>query len=396
MVNPLLWLESSKAYSDISGLFFLVTALALGYSTLSHHRERATAPVPWPRAWLRPLYWGSVVFGLMFGVRLAYIPFLCTWGWLVYTLCRQRCDYLPLTTTLNGMVLGVGLWLVPFLLKVGLPDMIMAAKMNTAGTVYQYGHTLVTSHDYLGRAAQLYGWNLLVHGLGFWWPDTSPLRLVPSALSLAALVAFWRFTCRRLDRGMLLAWVLPYGIWLYVAQNPDNPRHVLPLLPPLLMAMAAGLGAIRHRFRTRIPRASWCGDAPALLLVSALGLIALPLVHAYYTTLPTRVQLVRYVAAHYNPRTTRVYCWWSRRFFHYYAPAWRRSLPRIQRPLSIPLASARTVLVTSDFFAGGFVPQDFHLRSVKVFSRNRYLHPWMHHLTLYQLEADYIQRADTR
>jgi hypothetical protein len=52
--------------------------------------------------------------------------------------------------------------------------------------------------------------------------------------------------------------------------------------------------------------------------------------------------------------------------------------------------------VTSDFFAGGFAPQDFHLRPVKVFHRNPYLHPWMHHLTLYQLEADYIQRADTR
>src|SRR5687768_16908978 len=133
----------------------------------------------------------------MFGVRLAYIPFLCTWGWLVYTLCRQRRDHLPLTSALNGMVLGVGLWLVPFLLKVGLPDMILAANLNTAGTVYQYGHTLVTSQDYPGRAVQLYGWNLLVHGLGFWWPDTSLMRLVPSALGLAALVAFRRFACRR-------------------------------------------------------------------------------------------------------------------------------------------------------------------------------------------------------
>ena len=71
-------------------------------------------------------------------------------------------------------------------------------------------------------------------------------------------------------------------------------------------------------------------------------------------------------------------------------------MPRIQRPLSIRLASDRTVLVTSDFFAGGFMPQDFQLRPVKVFSRNRYLHPWQHHLTLYRLEADYIQQADTR
>jgi hypothetical protein len=52
--------------------------------------------------------------------------------------------------------------------------------------------------------------------------------------------------------------------------------------------------------------------------------------------------------------------------------------------------------VTSDFFAGGFVPQDFRLEPIKVFSRNRYLHAWMHHLTLYRLEVDDSQRADTR
>ena len=396
IVNPLIWLESSKAYSDVGGLFFLVTALALGYNTLIHHREHLTMPAPWPRLWLRPLYWGSVVFGMMFGVRLAYLPFICTWGWLVYALCRLRNDRLPLMTALNGTVFGVGLWLVPFLLKVGLPDMVLAAKMNTAGTVYQYGHTLVTSQDYLGRAVQLYGWNLLVNGLGFWWPDASPLRFIPTALGLAALVVFWRLAYQWLDRGMVLAWILPYGIWLYVAQNPDNPRHVLPLLPPLLMAMAAGLATAQHRFTQRVTRAAWYGYAPALLLISAFGLIALPLVHEYRTTLPTRVQLVRYVAEHYNPRTTRVYCWWSRRFFQYYTPAWRRSLPRIHQPLTISLSSARTILVTSDFFAGGFMPQDFQLRPVKVFSRNRYLHPWQHHLTLYRLEADYIQRAVTR
>jgi hypothetical protein len=69
-------------------------------------------------------------------------------------------------------------------------------------------------------------------------------------------------------------------------------------------------------------------------------------------------------------------------------------LPRIRQPLTIRLASAQTILVTSDFFAGGFPPQDFHLTPVKVFSRNRYLHPWLHSLTLYRLEADYTQRAE--
>jgi hypothetical protein len=335
-------------------------------------------------------------FGVMLGARLAYFPFGLTWGCLVYVLCRWRADRLPITTTLNGMVVGIGLWLVPFLLKVGLSDIVLAAQMNTVGTIYHYGDTLVTAPHCLGRAVQLYIWNMLVNGLGFWWPGTSWLRLIPSGLGLVALIAFWRSSRRTSHRGVFIAWLAPYAVWLYIAQNPNNLRHVLPLLPPLLIGIAAGVLPRRHG---RVPWAtavSWRRLVMGMLLFGSLGLIALPLVYEYRATSPTRVQLVRYVTEHFNPRTTQVYSWWSRRFFQYYAPAWRSSLPRIRRPLTIPLASAQTILVTSDFFSGGFRPQDFHLTPIQTFTRNRYLHPWLHTLTLYRLEADYTQRAEAR
>jgi hypothetical protein len=394
IVNPLLWLEASKAYSDTCGLFFLVTAAAFGYAALAQHREPPPPADPWSRRLLRPLYWGSLSFGVMLGARLAYIPLASAWGLLVYVLCRWRADRLPVTTALNGMVVGIGLWLVPFLLKAGLSDIALAAKMNTVGTIYHYGDTLVTSHAYLGRAVQLYIWNVLVNGLGFWWPGTSWLRLVPTGLCLVALIAFWRASRPSYLRGVCIAWLAPYGIWLYVAQNPHNLRHVLPLLPPLLIGIAAGLQHSRHWLDPWRKATSWLPYAMGALLIGALGLIALPLVHEYRTTDPTRVQLVRYVTEHFDPRTTRVYCWWSRRFFQYYAPAWRDSLPRLRRPLAIAQASTQTVLVTSDFFAGGFRPEDFKLTPIRTFSRHRYLHPWLHTLTLYRLGADETPRVE--
>jgi 4-amino-4-deoxy-L-arabinose transferase-like glycosyltransferase len=396
IVNPLLWLESSKAYSDTCGLFFLVTAAAFGYVALAQHQDQPWAAGQSSRLPLRPLYWGSLIIGVMLGARLAYIPFVSTWGILVYVLCRWRADRLPVATALHGLVVGIGLWLVPFLLKVSLSDIALAAKMNTVGTVYHYGDTLVTSHDYVGRAVQLYIWNVLVNGLGFWWPGTSWLRIIPTGLCLVALIAFWRPSRPSYQRGVFVAWLVPYGIWLYIAQNPNNPRHVLPLLPPLLMGIAAGLRHSRYRLDQWTRTMSLPTYAASILLIGSLGIITLPLVYEYRTTLPTRVQLVRYVTEHFNPRTTRVYCWWSRRFFHYYAPAWRGSLPRIERPLTISTASAPTILVTSDFFSGGFRPQDFQLTPIHTFTRNRYLHPWLHTLTLYRLEADYTQREEAR
>lgn len=396
MVNPLLWLESSKAYSDTCGLFFLVTAAALGHATLAQHQEQPRLAGQSSRLPLRPLYWGSLIFGVMLGARLAYIPFVSAWGLLVYVLCRWRGDRLPVTTTLNGLVVGIGLWLVPFLLKVSLSDIALAAKVNTMGTVYHYGETLVTSHDYLGRAVQLYIWNVLVNGLGFWWPGTTWLRLIPTSFCLVALIAFWRSSRSAYQRGVFIVWLVPYGVWLYIAQNPNNLRHILPLLPPLLIGIAAGSRQCWHWLGQWTHTMSWPSYAMGMLLIGSLGLVTLPLVYEYRTTSPTRVQLVRYVSEHFNPRTTRVYCWWSRRFFQYYAPTWRGSLPRLQRPLTISHAAAQTILVTSDFFAGGFRPQDFQLTPIHTFTRHRYLHPWLHHLTLYRLEADYTPRAEVR
>ena len=385
IVNPLLWLEACKAYSDTCGLFFLLTAAALGYAAL---RKHDIEPTPGGARSLAPLYWGSVVFGVMLGARLAYIPFVCTWAFLVYWLCRLRHDRQPLSTALHGLVLGVGVWLVPFLFKVGWHDIALAARMNTEGTVYRYGDTLVTAHNYLGRAVQLYIWNVLVNGLGFWWPDVSLLRLIPTCLGLAALVRFWLSPHHAYDRRACLVWLVPYGVWLYVAQNPHNPRHILPLLPVLLIAIASGLLTRPYW----LP--SWSGPVTALLLCVSLGGISLPLMYQHHSTLPTRLQLVRYVTQHYDARTTKVYCWWSRRFFQYYAPAWQKSLPPIRRPLRLTMASAPTILITSDLFEAGFSAQDFQLTPVQVFTRNRYLHPWLHSLTLYRLEADYTPRAD--
>ena len=394
IVNPLIWLESSKAYSDTCGLFFLVTTAAFGYIALARHQEHAQRAGQGLRSPLRPLYWGSLLFGVMLGARLAYFPFGLAWGYLVYVLCRWRADRLPATTSLNGMVVGIGLWLVPFLLKVGLSDIALAAKMNTVGTLYHYGDTLVTAPHDLGRAVQLYIWNGLVNGLGFWWPGTSWLRLIPTGLGLVALLTFWRSSRHTCHRGLFIAWLAPYGVWLYIAQNPHNLRHVLPLLPPLLIGMAAGLLSSRQGRIQGAKARSWRPPVLGMLLLGALGLITLPLVHEYRTTSPTRVQLVRYVTEHFDPRTTQVYCWWSRRFFQYYAPAWRSSLPPIRQPLTISLASAKTILVTSDFFSSGFRRQDFHLTPIQTFTRNRYLHPWLHSLILYRLEADYPSRAE--
>lgn len=87
------------------------------------------------------------------------------------------------------------------------------------------------------------------------------------APGLALLLLLALRAPRRLRRGAVLAG-LPYLLWLVLAQNPDQPRHALPLLPPLLLL--AGGGLVRLRARAVFSRAL----VAALLLGAATGALA--------------------------------------------------------------------------------------------------------------------------
>ena len=88
-------------------------------------------------------------------------------------------------------------------------------------------------------------------------------------------------------RGAALAG-LPYLAWALLGQNPDQPRHALPLLPPL--ALLAGMGLAR------------CAARPALRLALAVGLL-----------LGAGSGLTLAIAARARPRPSDDLCAWATR-----------------------------------------------------------------------------------
>lgn len=96
---------------------------------------------------------------------------------------------------------------------------------------------------------------------------------LPGALLLLALAAR---APRDLRRGAVLA-SLPYALWAVLGQNPDQPRHALPLLPPLLLLAGAGLARLRARsgLKAALAAALLLGAASASLS-QALGALARP------------------------------------------------------------------------------------------------------------------------
>jgi hypothetical protein len=360
VVNPACWLQAEKAFSDASGLFFIIASAYLGY------RASASGAKPYH------LFLGSLLLGLGLGVRLSYVPLLLSWAALLLYLYwqsdRQRG---VLSDGAYGLLIGVCLWLAPQLALTGGIELLHDGLAFTSGHFSKWGGTLLSAtpqHQQWAYRATMFAWGLLAYGLGFWWPDTSILRMLPS---LVMLIAFG-LCCRHLrwgkQTGFLLLYALPYSLWIGIGQHADQPRHLLPLMPVALMLLALGLERLRQL-------SSAVGHLACALLLVALGGMSTRLIVVHRLTPPPQLQVLQYVTRHFDSRSTRLYAWGTRRMFAFYAPTFdvrqRHDLAAAQHDLDSSQLQPAIVLVTSDVQGVATSPYAY---LVQHFERDRYVH----------------------
>lgn len=266
------------------------------------------------------LFWGSFVFGIGLGVRLSYFPFIAL---AVYAVREQvvqgrqsisRAVFCGLT----GFVSGVCLWLLPQIALTGWWPLLHN------GLSFSHGHFT----DWGGSAFTFWGLKRIVclarslwlYGLGGWWPGASLLNVLPSLMMLFGLF----YAVKQCSAGRQYPWrfltvyAAPYLIWLLIGQNVSNTRHVLPIMPALLILISYGLCKAYEMGRR--------GISPASLLILALAINAsiasYTVVALYHDVIPAPVQLIRFIETHFEATSTRIYCGEERRFFDYYAPLW--------------------------------------------------------------------------
>jgi hypothetical protein len=360
LVNPACWLQAEKAFSDASGLFVLMSAVYAGW--------RASEPDAKPYH----LFLGSFLLGLGLGIRLSYLPLVLSWAGLLGYLYKQPT---PRSTRLSdgcyGLIIGVCLWLAPQLALTGGLDLLHDGLAFTSQHFAHWGGTLGSSatpeHQQMGYRLTMFIWGLLAYGLGFWWFDTSLVRLVPSAIMLIAFGLCCQQARWGKRLGFLLLHTLPYGLWVFLAQHADQPRHLLPLIPVLLVLLAVGLDCLLHT------SAKLGGIACALLLL-ALGVISTRLVIVHKLMPSPRLQVVHYVTTHYPHHATRLYAWGTRRLFAFYAPDFdvrqRSDIAAAQQDLDADPPPS-VLLATSDVRGVKTSP---HMRRVRFFERDRYVH----------------------
>ncbi len=368
-LNPLLWLYSQKLLSDMPGLLFLFTALAL-FARALREKDRGDADGRWLLA-------AGIALGLTLGVRLSYFPFALSLGVAVLWLRRRRLGHLALGVAAGGLA-----WAVPLLLVSDLAATLAVGQLQTTGHFNRWGGSLLTEPDIAHRLTML-AWELLAQGLGTWWSDRSWLYLIPTAGLGLALVPPAR---RAASRRPVLLWALltgPYLVWIFVGQNITiKPRHALPVVV-LALLLCAGIAAARLA-RSRLQRGLTA--AGLLLWVGGMAASGAALAREHAARPSNAVLMARDVARHCGKHPTRpvVYTSSFQRHFERHAPCAEivkvRRSSHVKRDLDN--RPRRTLaFVVSDVGRIGRLRR----KPWKTYRRNRYVQNARHTVDLYRI-----------
>lgn len=378
---PGLWLAAGQPTSDGLGLAWYTLAVAL----LGARWPKPDTPSS-KQLWLGVGI--GALLGLGLGVRLSYFPIVISAWLLAFAAPGRR---LAVGVGL-GVALGVALWIVPMTLVLGPREMIDLGVHAATGHFTTWGGAISAEGAPTSlERARLFGWSFVSHGLG------ATTTVAGGIVALVLLVAIGGAALgrapsnpgRRSVLGFVAALALPYLLWMALGQNPEKPRHVLPLLAlalPLVGACMPGFEAKESR-----------GRALAFTLTIAWVLSMLwigtdRLGVAKHHSTPS-FQIVQHVATYEEPEGLVLYGGEEVRLFAYYAPWFRAKRARDVGDVLADLEGGlrpRRILVTSKV-AGLPNPERDpagDLTSLGTFLRDPMVDPHYAHIELYALNVE--------
>lgn len=239
LFNPIVWFNSVRPMSDLTGFAAVTTAQWLLVASFDH----AAHPARKRAVWLI----GTMVAGLTIGIRLQAV-------WLVgplllFGLLRVG-SWRAAAVTAGVFGAAMALWLVPLLVLSGGPSPLLASFSSMVAYSLPVEPLLT---DLSIRRAAVAAADVF---LGPWQTELGTVILVLAAAGAALLV---RGDLPRL--GWLCLLFLPYTVYHYVTQATPNLRYAIPIVPavaclaavalvrgtgprPRLAVMAAGAAAI--------------------------------------------------------------------------------------------------------------------------------------------------------
>jgi len=397
IVCPGLWLSAGQPTSDGLGVAWFTLAIALLVALWPGFAVAGPTRRFWVGAGV------GTLLGLGLGVRVSYFPVVV--GVLIFAIAaafRMSTDdagaavasrWRLVVGLVSGTTAGVLLWAIPMVVVVGPAELMAVATHAGAGHFTTWGGAISASGSPgWSERLSLFGWSFWSHGLGAEMElhaGAVVLCVLAVALGSLLLVRGPRDPRRRATLRFLGALALPYLVWVVFGQNPEKPRHVLPLIVltlPLLAASLPGLAAANRKVRAAATA------LPVALVLSMSWLGAGRITLAKQQSAPS-FQLVQHIATYEPPEGLVFYGGEEVRLFAYYAP-WVRAKRAadtgdIRADLEGGLSPHRILVSSKVAGMPGRVehPQPEGLTFVRSFARDPMVSPHYSHIDLYALDV---------
>lgn len=243
--NGMLWLYGNRYMPDLLGTALLIWAL----------RDILSDDV-------RPRMRGAFGAAMLAGTRLSYMPFLLPAAAIVATWRAHRAAAIVV------FAIGIALWSSSLVGTMGWQPLVDTANRQTSGHFDQFGGTIRTEPNVARRAVRMVD-GIWTDALGGYSTGRSWITLVVGAGSLVAMslsISGLRKWLRHPRSRVITAGIVCYVIWIFFFQNVvHHSRHLLPLVPFLLAAIAYGL----HRLASM----HLVGAALALMMLIAMATV---------------------------------------------------------------------------------------------------------------------------
>ena len=223
--NPLLWILSNRYMPDIFGAAIMVAAL---YYLILHNDLDYK------------LIFGAFLTGILAGTRLSYLPFLIVpTAFAVYKSENKKYFF-------YSFLIGILVWLLPFVWVTGWNDLITAASKQTIGHFTDFGGTSITENNWNLRL-ELFFSSIWADGFGGYLLGRNWLTLILSTLFFFTLMLSAKNIIRDFRNNdvtkLLFYSLILYSIWILFFQNVIyKSRHVIPIIILLLYFLAVGKG----------------------------------------------------------------------------------------------------------------------------------------------------------
>tara|TARA_Y100001935_G_scaffold16637_1_gene12281 strand:+ start:220 stop:1629 length:1410 start_codon:yes stop_codon:yes gene_type:complete len=231
--NPLLWLLSNRYMPDIFGAAIMVAALYfLIFHTDFNYR----------------LMIGAFLTGILAGTRLSYLPVLIVPAALAVYNSETRIYFL------YSFVIGIIVWLLPFIWVTGWDDLLLAASNQTIGHFTDFGGTSFTENNWSLRFKN-FSSSIWADGFGGYLVGRHWLTLILSTVfifisMLSANTIIKDFRSNDVSK-LLFYSLIVYTIWILFFQNVIyKSRHVIPIVIVLLYFLAVDKGTSFYKNRT--------------------------------------------------------------------------------------------------------------------------------------------------